>query len=113
MERGGASKREREREGLCLYVRANNLPVAPLIGEGRVRGKEEGRGRERVRARSPLISIISPALRYSSPIYYKAPPTFFWQMLLKYLPYHVYIGTTSLYGKRFSAITSSYVCQSS
>ena len=52
MERGGASKREREREGLCLYVRANNLPVAPLIGEGRVRGKRgrkgEGKGESEI-----------------------------------------------------------------
>ena len=117
MERGGASKRERERErereGLRLYVWANNLPVAPFIGEGRVRGKEEGRGRERVRARSPLISIISPALRYSSPIYYRQSPAHFFLANVAEVPPIPRIGATSLYGKRFSAITSSYVCQSS
>ena len=111
MGRGGASKREREREGLCLYVWANNLPVAPFIGEGR--GKEEGRGRESVRARSPLISIISPALRYSSPIYYRQSPAHFFLENVAEVPPIPRIGTTSLYGKRFSAITSSYVCQSS
>ena len=101
MERGGASEREREREGLCWYVWVNNLPVAPFIGEGRVRGKEGGRGRERVRERSPLISIISPALRYSSPICYRQSPTHFFLANVTEIPPIPRIGTTSLYSKRF------------
>ena len=46
-------ERVREREGLCWYMWVNNLPLAPFIGEMRVRGKEGGSGRERVRERSP------------------------------------------------------------
>ena len=89
-------ERARERVLLCWYVWVNNLPLAPFIGEGRVRGKEGGRGRERVRERSQLISIISPALRYSSPIYYKQSPAHFFLANVAEVPPIPRIGTTSL-----------------